>query len=116
MEEFELANGERVQISDRALDGLDSDHHDCPFCLGRATAHRGEGQDTNPFSPEPGVRPRTVGWYDSEYGLWLTGHSLGTTEPGGVVVARATQPWVKIADDFRRQSRMCTATVSIGRC
>jgi hypothetical protein len=51
MEEFELANGQRVRITDRALDGLDSDHHDCPFCLGRAAAHRGEGQDANPFTP-----------------------------------------------------------------
>jgi hypothetical protein len=83
VEEFELPGGRKVWITQRALENFD-DHDECPFCLGRAAAHRGDDADCNPF-PEVDVRKGSVEWYESDYGLWLAGHSLGSGEPGGLL-------------------------------
>jgi hypothetical protein len=82
MEEFELPDGRKARITQRALE-ID-DHDDCPFCLGRAAAHRGDGEDRNPF-PEVDFRRRSVEWCESDYGLWLEGHAIGSIEPGGLL-------------------------------
>jgi hypothetical protein len=68
-------------ISERALEYVD-EHDDCPFCLGRAAAHRGDGVETNPFTdvPDASVKP-----YETDYGLWQVGHHLGSSEPGGLL-------------------------------
>ncbi|MDI3312951.1 MAG: hypothetical protein QJR12_01290 [Mycobacterium sp.] len=42
MEESDLPDDRELRITDRALEGMDADHDDCPFCLGRAAAHRGD--------------------------------------------------------------------------
>jgi len=83
MGEFRLPDGRKVRITERALENID-DHDDCPFCLGQAAAHRGDAEECNPF-PEVDVRRGSDEWYESDYGLWLTGHSLGSTEPGGLL-------------------------------
>jgi hypothetical protein len=82
VEEIELPDGRKVRISARALD-ID-DHDDCPFCLGRATAHRGDGEDRNPF-PRVDAPRGSAQWYESDYGLWLTGYGVGSAEPGGLL-------------------------------
>ncbi|MCH9736965.1 MAG: hypothetical protein K0U78_20835 [Actinomycetia bacterium] len=90
MDEFELPDGRKVRFTDRALDNLEDlddhddhdDHDDCAFCLGRAAAHRGEDVDTNPFGDVP---RGSVRWYDTDYGMWLSGHEVGSTEPGGLL-------------------------------
>jgi hypothetical protein len=82
-EEFELPNGTRVRISDRLAD-IDDDHEDCPFCQGRSAAHRGEPEDSNPF-PETEAETGTTEWHESDYGMWLCGHGIGVTEPGGLL-------------------------------
>ena len=81
MEEFEVPNRRKVQITQRALE-ID-DHDDCPFCLGRAAAHRGEGEDGNPY-PKPDARKGSVDLYETDYGVWLAGYGIGSNEPGGV--------------------------------
>jgi hypothetical protein len=39
----------KVRITQRALENID-DHDECPFCLGRAAAHRGESKRLQPVS------------------------------------------------------------------
>lgn len=82
-EDFDLPNGRKVRITQRALDNFE-DHDDCPFCQGRAAAHRGDGEDCNPFAkvdfPE-GSPDR----YEDDHWLWAMGHSIGSTEPGGLL-------------------------------
>ncbi|WP_136245909.1 hypothetical protein [Mycobacterium intracellulare] len=56
-----------------------ADHSDCAFCLGREAAHRGESEDQNPY-PTTDARPGSIEWYETDYGLWLTGHGLGAQE------------------------------------
>lgn len=56
---------------------FDADHGDCAFCLGREAAHRGESEDQNPYS-KTGARPGSTEWYETDYGLWLLGHDIGT--------------------------------------
>lgn len=84
MDEFELPGGRKVRFTDRALDNLEDldGHDDCAFCQGRSAAHRGEAADTNPFGDVP---RGSVRWYDTDYGMWLSGHELGSTEPGGLL-------------------------------
>jgi hypothetical protein len=82
MEQFDLTDGRKARITQRALE-ID-DHDDCAFCLGRAAAHRGDGEDCNPF-PEVDVRRGSDEWYESDYGLWLAGYGVGSTEPGGLL-------------------------------
>ena len=84
MEELELPDGRKVRFTDRVLESDLDDHDDCPFCLGRSTAHRGDGEGHNPFPPVD-VSQGSVEWYESDYGLWLAGHDLGSTEPGGLL-------------------------------
>jgi hypothetical protein len=81
MDDIELPDGRNVRITDRALEHLD-DHDGCPLCLGRAAAHRGNGDDTNPFTDVP---DDSVKYYDTDYGLWQVGHNLGSSEPGGLL-------------------------------
>jgi hypothetical protein len=80
--DFELPDGRKVEFTEQALDGLDGDHDNCAFCLGRHAAHRGDGRDTNPFDDVPDGE---TSWYDTDYGLWRAGHDLGSTEPGGLL-------------------------------
>jgi hypothetical protein len=68
----------------RALEGLDDDHDDCAFCLGRDAAHRGESRDRNPF-PAVDFSDGSVKYDETDYGLWLVGYDLGSTEPGGLL-------------------------------
>jgi hypothetical protein len=84
MEEFELPDGQKVRVTDRALESDIDDHDGCPFCLGRAAAHRGDSGDDNPFSAAE-VLNGSVEWYESDYGLWGAGHNVGSTEPGGLL-------------------------------
>lgn len=58
---------------------FDEDEGDCAFCLGREAGHRGESEDQNPY-PTTDARPGSVDWYETDYGLWLTGHGLGAQE------------------------------------
>jgi hypothetical protein len=44
------------------LDG--EDDADCAFCLGREAAHRGDGEDQNPF-PKTDARKGSVDWYET---------------------------------------------------
>lgn len=60
-------------------DDYDDDHTDCAFCLGREAGHRGETEDRNPYSTTD-ARPGSIDWYETDYGLWLTGHGLGAQE------------------------------------
>jgi hypothetical protein len=84
MEEFELPDGRKVRFTDRVLESDLDDHDDCPFCLGRATAYRGDGEENNPFPPVDAAEG-SVEWYESDYGLWRAGHDLGSTEPDGLL-------------------------------
>lgn len=85
MEEgFELPDRRKVQITKRGLETVD--HDDCPFCRGRAAAHRGDGEECNPFpKPDFDIRDNRSGWYETDYGLWLAGHGVGSIEPGGLL-------------------------------
>lgn len=79
-----LAFHNLVFIDDDEDDGwddedFDADHSDCAFCLGREAAHRGENEDRNPY-PETNARPGSIDWYETDYGLWLTGHGIGCHE------------------------------------
>lgn len=60
-------------------DDFDADHSDCAFCLGREAAHRGESKDQNPY-PKTDARPGSIDWYETDFGLWLTGHGIGSRE------------------------------------
>jgi|GEM_PF-5470398 len=60
-------------------DDYDEDHNDCAFCLGREAAHRGESEDQNPYPPTD-ARPGSIEWFDTDYGLWLAGHGIGSQE------------------------------------
>lgn len=82
MDDFDLPDGRKVRFTDRVSEDLDEDHDDCAFCLGRAAAHQGSGAETNPFVEVP---RDSVDWYETDYGLWDAGHSLGSTEPGGLL-------------------------------
>jgi hypothetical protein len=53
--------------------------NDCAFCLGRDAAQHGGSPDSNPF-PRVDVRPGSDEWFESDYGLWLEGYSLGFHE------------------------------------
>lgn len=61
----------------------ESEDDGCPFCLGRAAAHGGESDDTNPF-PKVDLSDGSVEWFETDRGLWLCGHSVGAQEPGGL--------------------------------
>lgn len=61
----------------------DIDGDGCPFCLGRAAAHRGDGVEYNPF-PAVDARRGLDEWDESDHGLWLQGHNVGSIEPGGL--------------------------------
>ncbi|MHA7649008.1 hypothetical protein ACX9NE_04420 [Mycobacterium sp. ML4] len=78
-----LLDGRKVRITDRALELFDN-HDECPFCLGRAAAHRGESEDSNPYVAVD-VPQGSVDWYETDFGLWLAGYDIGTTEPGGLL-------------------------------
>jgi hypothetical protein len=47
-EDVDLPDGRKVRVTERALENFD-DHGECPFCQGRAAAHRGDGDGCNPF-------------------------------------------------------------------
>nr|BBX78176.1 hypothetical protein MFLOJ_19630 [Mycobacterium florentinum] len=81
--EFELPDGRKVRITGRALEFFD-DHDGCPFCIGRAAAHRGEPEDSNPY-PAVDMSVGSVDRYETDYGLWLAGYGIGSTEPGGLL-------------------------------
>ncbi|EUA06435.1 hypothetical protein I546_5433 [Mycobacterium kansasii 732] len=81
-EEFRLPDGRKVRITQRALENFD-DHDDCPFCLGRAAAHRGDGVDCNPF-PKVDFPPH-MERYEDDHWLWGMGHAVGSEEPGGLL-------------------------------
>jgi len=49
MEDFDLLDGRKVRFTERVLESDIDEHDDCPFCLGRAAAHRGDGEERNPF-------------------------------------------------------------------
>ncbi|BAX94245.1 hypothetical protein [Mycobacterium shigaense] len=61
---------------------FDDDPGDFAFCLGREAAHRGESEDQNPY-PETDARPGSIEWFDTDYGLWLAGHGIGSGESQG---------------------------------
>ena len=85
MEEFDLPDGRKVPITERALENFD-DHDDCPFCVGRAAAHRGDNGDCNPFpKPDTDIREDRAAWYETDYGLWQVGQAVGAIEPGGLL-------------------------------
>jgi hypothetical protein len=75
MDDIELPDGRNVRITDRALEHLD-DHDGCPLCLGRAAAHRGNGDDTNPFTDVPDVMEMAGSPTEGE-------SSLGCSVPDG---------------------------------
>lgn len=79
MERFELSDGRKVSVPDRI-----DEHDDCAFCNGRASAHRGELLDRNPFELSTAA-PKSVAWYESDYAMWIEGHNLGGREPGGLL-------------------------------
>ncbi|MBZ4560284.1 hypothetical protein GBO17_15370 [Mycobacterium avium subsp. hominissuis] len=59
-------------------DGEDfDDDGDCAFCLGREAGRRGESEDQNPYPPTD-ARPGSAEWCETDYGLWLVGHSFGS--------------------------------------
>lgn len=64
MDEFELPDGRKVRIADKALDNFDA-HDECPLRHGRAAAHRGEAAKTNPFTDIP---EGSVKYYETGYG------------------------------------------------
>jgi hypothetical protein len=84
MSEFTMPDGRKVRITDRVFESFDEDHDDCPFCLGRAAAHRGEDRSVCPF-PEVDFSDGATKYYETDYGLWMVGHDLGATEPGGLL-------------------------------
>jgi hypothetical protein len=59
--------------------GWDYEHtsgsEECAFCMGRDAAYEGNREDRNPFTKT--AEPGSEGWYDSDYGLWLTGYQFG---------------------------------------
>lgn len=83
MDEFKLPDGRTVKITERALRDF-NDHDNCSFCAGRAAAHRGESKDSNPFPPGD-LPPASPQRYESDHWLWMAGHEVGATEPGGLL-------------------------------
>jgi len=82
MEAAELPDGRKVRLTRRVLENID-DHDDCPFCLGRAAAHRDDDARHNPFPVADSPRG-SIEWYESDYGLWATGYAAGSAETGGL--------------------------------
>lgn len=82
-EDFQLPDSREVRITQRALENFD-DHDDCPFCQGRAAAHRGDGEDSNPF-PKVDFPKGSSERYEDEHWLWAMGHAVGSDEPGGLL-------------------------------
>ncbi len=82
-EDLALHDGRKLRITDKALEFFD-DHDGCPFCIGRAAAHRGEPDDSNTYAAVD-VPEGSADWYETDYGLWLTGYGIGSTEPGGLL-------------------------------
>jgi hypothetical protein len=62
--------------------GWDCEHtsgsDECAFCMRREAAHEGKGEDHNPFTTT--AEPGGDGWYESDYGLWVTGYGIGVSE------------------------------------
>ncbi|MBO0854621.1 MAG: hypothetical protein J2P18_12755 [Nocardia sp.] len=83
-EDFYLPDGRRVWITERALENFE-DHDDCPFCQGRAAAHRGCGEDRNPFVKVEFPQGSSE-LYEDDHWLWAQGHALGSKEPGGLLL------------------------------
>ena len=79
MDERDLAGCRQVRVPDGVLEREDQD--DCPFCLGRSAAHRGEPAEANPFPPT-GSSSNSLSWYESDVGSWGAGYSLGAIEQG----------------------------------
>jgi hypothetical protein len=44
----------------------------------REAAHEGKGEDHNPFTKT--AEPGGDGWYESDYGLWVSGYGIGVSE------------------------------------
>ncbi|MCG5432572.1 hypothetical protein LV457_09765 [Mycobacterium sp. MYCO198283] len=82
-EDFRLPDGRKVRLTPSALENSE-DHDDCPFCLGRAAAHRGDGEDCNPF-PECDFPKGSPERDQDDHWLWAVGHALGSEEPGGLL-------------------------------
>lgn len=77
-----MADRKQIRITNRVLET--EDHDDCPFCLGRAAAHRGDSMDTNPF-PEIDYPKGSEEQYEDDHWLWDNGYSVGSMEPGGLL-------------------------------
>jgi hypothetical protein len=75
VEEFKLPDGGKVLFTGRVLESDLDDHDNCPFCLGRPPAHRGDGEEHNPFPPAD-VTKGSVDWYESDYRLWWLATTL----------------------------------------
>lgn len=82
-EDVRLPDGRKVYITQRALENFE-DHGDCPFCLGRAAAHRGDDEDCNPF-PKADFPKGSPERYEDDHWLWTMGHAVGSQEPGGLL-------------------------------
>lgn len=77
MEEFDLPDGREVRITERALANVE-DHDDCPFCQGRAAAHRGDGEDCNPSPRLTSLKVRqTATKTTTGYRRWVRGRFGG---------------------------------------
>ncbi|MEC4765305.1 hypothetical protein VT930_19700 [Mycobacterium sherrisii] len=59
------------------------DESECAFCLGREAGRRGEGEDQNPYA-KTDYPPGSIEWIESDYELWLMGHTLGSPPTGPV--------------------------------
>lgn len=68
---------------DGVVDGHADSEDDCAFCLGREAAQRGEPSNSNPYAPT-GAEVGSIDWYESDHGLWESGHGIGSKEPDGV--------------------------------
>lgn len=80
-----VKNGPGTAVA--APDGPEAD--DCAFCLGRAAAHRGEDHTSNPFAAES-LSEGSESSYETDYGLWSTGHWVGLREYEAGTASRAT--------------------------
>jgi hypothetical protein len=78
-----LTDGQKVLITERVRESID-DQDDRSFCVGRAAARRGDGEECNPF-PRIYATQGSAQWYESDHGLWLAGHAVGSGESGGLL-------------------------------
>ena len=74
-----MSENDDCEDDEFADDDWEGTDEECAFCIGREAAERGEPESANPFVPT-GAEPGSIEWYESDFGLWDTGHGFGQGE------------------------------------